>query len=232
MAAPTAASRFGTLTPFYVSRHLLPKGLIDTPTKYRAWRKLMLILGILLLVMREAYLKFRASSALHCDIFLQNKSLFDQGRKIVSGSHDTTIKIWDLTSEESSCIATLEGHEDDVTCCSLYECEGGPVRLVTGSRDGTLMVWDLEKYNCLWLLCGHEGAVSCCYLFNNGRHLLSGSLDHSLKVWNLDDQASKDAIHTITGHKGAILCVSVFDRDRQIISGSSDTDLKGWVLAN
>ena len=38
--------------------------------------------------------------------------MFPDGRRVVSASLDTTLKIWDVTTGE--CVATLEGHSGNV----------------------------------------------------------------------------------------------------------------------
>ena len=35
-------------------------------------------------------------------------AVFPDGRRVVSGSHDKTVKVWDAATGE--CVATLEGH--------------------------------------------------------------------------------------------------------------------------
>jgi F-box and WD-40 domain protein 1/11 len=38
--------------------------------------------------------------------------VFPDGRRVVSGSNDNTLKVWDI--ETGKCLATLEGHSDCV----------------------------------------------------------------------------------------------------------------------
>jgi len=40
--------------------------------------------------------------------------VFPDGRLVVSGSEDSTLKVWDVATGE--CVATLEGHLGDVRC--------------------------------------------------------------------------------------------------------------------
>ena len=40
--------------------------------------------------------------------------MFPDGRRVVSGSVDNTLKVWDVAT--GKCVATLEGHSDDVRC--------------------------------------------------------------------------------------------------------------------
>jgi hypothetical protein len=59
------------------------------------------------------------------------------GRRIVSGSDDNTLKVWDATSGQET--LTLKGHTRAVWCVA-FSPDGR--RIVSGSWDKTLKVWD------------------------------------------------------------------------------------------
>ena len=40
--------------------------------------------------------------------------MFPDGRRVVSGSHDHTLKVWDVAT--GKCVATLKGHSKAVRC--------------------------------------------------------------------------------------------------------------------
>ena len=56
--------------------------------------------------------------------------------KIVSGSRDNTIKIWDPL-DNYKCIQTLDGHKKAVS--SLIKLNDG--KIVSGSADNTIKIW-------------------------------------------------------------------------------------------
>ena len=41
-------------------------------------------------------------------------AVFPDGRRVVSGSGDNTLKVWDV--ETGKCLATLKGHSGPVRC--------------------------------------------------------------------------------------------------------------------
>jgi WD40 repeat protein len=61
------------------------------------------------------------------------------GTKIVSGSGDGIIKIWDANTGQ--CLKTLEGHSDDVNSVA-YSPDGK--RIISGSDDETVKIWGEE----------------------------------------------------------------------------------------
>ncbi len=76
--------------------------------------------------------------------------------KIVSGSYDKTVRVWDMQGKE---LAICRGHED-----SVYSvCVTKDGKIVSGSFDKTIRVWDMQG-NELALCRGHEdaGLFSLC----------------------------------------------------------------------
>eukprot|EP00123_Amoebidium_parasiticum_P013020 comp21713_c0_seq2/m.30677 comp21713_c0_seq2/g.30677 ORF comp21713_c0_seq2/g.30677 comp21713_c0_seq2/m.30677 type:complete len:571 (-) comp21713_c0_seq2:634-2346(-) len=138
---------------------------------------------------------------------------FDE-EKIVSGSDDCTLKIWDLKT--GKCLHTLEGHRGGVWSCHV---EGNII--VSGSTDRTVKIWDGRTGQCVRTLEGHLSTVRCLHLV--GGRLVSGSRDMTLRVWDMEAGTS---LHILRGHTAAVRCVQ-FD-GRRIVSGSYDHNLKVW----
>ncbi|MCI4627172.1 MAG: hypothetical protein L3V56_14585, partial [Candidatus Magnetoovum sp. WYHC-5] len=66
------------------------------------------------------------------------------GKKVLSGSSDNTLKLWDVeTGKEEK---EFVGHKDAVRSCS-YSPDGKKV--LSGSDDKTLKLWDVETGNIL-----------------------------------------------------------------------------------
>ena len=107
-------------------------------------------------------------------------ALSADGKRLFSGSHDKTIKVWDLEAGKET--LTLRGHTDAVSSLAL-SADGK--RLFSGSCDQTIKVWDLEAGKETLTLRGHTGGVSSLALSADGKRLFSGSCDQTIKVWDL-----------------------------------------------
>lgn len=79
-----------------------------------------------------------------------------------------------------------------------------PPRVVSGSRDATLRVWDIETGQCLHVLMGHVAAVRCVQY--DGRRVVSGAYDFMVKVW---DPETETCLHTLQGHTNRVYSLQV-----------------------
>ncbi|KAI9028090.1 quinon protein alcohol dehydrogenase-like superfamily [Phycomyces nitens] len=94
---------------------------------------------------------------------------------IISGSLDTSIKIWSI--ETGNCLGTLLGHEHGVWTLA-YDKQ----RLVSGSHDGVIKIWDIEKGNPMHSLQGHTSAVTAIAL--GDAKVVSASDNGEIHIWD------------------------------------------------
>ncbi|BGP36382.1 hypothetical protein JCM10450v2_000282 [Rhodotorula kratochvilovae] len=146
---------------------------------------------------------------------------FDE-RKIVSGSRDQTIRIWDVASGTTT--ATLRGHEGSVLCLQ-YDDEV----LISGSSDSRVVVWDLvgdeaagrKRYEVVRTLVGHSmGVLDLCF---DDKWIVSCSKDTTTRVWN---RQTGELYRTLAGHRGPVNAVQLHG-DR-VLTASGDALMKLW----
>lgn len=76
--------------------------------------------------------------------------------------------------------------------------------VVSGSRDMTLRVWNIDTGACLHVLMGHTAAVRCVQY--DGRLVVSGAYDFTVKVW---DPQNECCLHTLTEHTNRVYSLQV-----------------------
>lgn len=77
-------------------------------------------------------------------------------------------------------------------------------RLVSGSRDATLRIWDIDSGHCLRVLIGHVAAVRCVQF--DGRRVVSGAYDYMVKIW---DPQTETCLQTLAGHTNRVYSLQV-----------------------
>ncbi|OAD00525.1 hypothetical protein MUCCIDRAFT_147429, partial [Mucor lusitanicus CBS 277.49] len=95
-------------------------------------------------------------------------------------------------------------------------------KMVTGSRDRTIKVWDIQTGRCKMTLRGHTGSVLC--LQYDAQDVVSGSSDTNLIVTDIETGLVK---RTLSGHTDSVLSLRLVNKD-QIISCSKDRTLRLW----
>lgn len=74
-------------------------------------------------------------------------------------------------------------------------------------------------------LYGHEKEINSVAFSSDGKRLVSGSFDNTVRLWNV---ASRRMIGTVGVHKDRVTSVKLSRDDRIIISGSRDRTVKLW----
>lgn len=102
-------------------------------------------------------------------------------------------------------------------------------RLVSGSNDGDIILWDLDAQRGLFRLhAAHTDAVTSLVLFDgHGRSVVSASKDGLVRVW---DAATQHCVQTVVGHRGAIWGAVVDERQQLLVTASADEHLRTFAV--
>src|SRR5262249_32625863 len=108
------------------------------------------------------------------------------GRRLVSGSRDRTIKVWETTGVPEPQILRVARQAFGADGVA-YSPDGR--RLATAGLDKMVKVWDAATGQELFHLQGEPDSYWSVAFSPDGRHLASSSLDDShvgtVKVWDL-----------------------------------------------
>jgi WD40 repeat protein len=150
------------------------------------------------------------------------KQLCKSGLCVVSGSHDSTIRICDAigSEEKDGCLRVFKGHSETVWSVAILNdlkkqlCRSG-LCVVSGSSDRTVRIWDATGREgmdgCLRVFKGHSEPVLSVAILNDpkrqlcksGLCVVSGSYDKTVRIW--------DATGREKGMNGWYGCLRVFE---------------------
>ncbi|KAJ3114857.1 SCF ubiquitin ligase complex subunit cdc4 [Phlyctochytrium bullatum] len=149
------------------------------------------------------------------------RAIAGHGRVLVSGSYDTTVRLWDLVTGEA--IHCFRGHREKVYSVGYcHELQ----RAVSGSMDATVKVWCTRTCTPLFNLEGHTSLVGLLEL--SPKYLVSAAADASLRIWS---PTTGQCLATLTGHQAAITCFHHEPGLNRLVSGS-DGGVKVWELSS
>ncbi|BAY85315.1 WD-40 repeat-containing protein [Calothrix parasitica NIES-267] len=141
------------------------------------------------------------------------------GTKIVSGSSDRTVKIWN--SQTGQCLKTLSGHNRPVLCVS-FSPDGNTVASCGGHS--IIKLWNIETGECFLTI--QEKASYIINFNSNGLILASGHTSGIIKLWNTKNGKY---IQTLGNHK-PIISIAFSDDGRYIAYGSYDGTVTVWDI--
>ncbi len=145
---------------------------------------------------------------------------------IVSGSDDTSVRIWDVKSRDTRPIMAFEEAKDGVSALVVSGAE-----VISGSVDGRVRSYDLRTGRVTVDVM--PGSVTSLDLSRDGRTLLVGCLEGRIRMMDRGDGTCLRAFpeEGEQGYKNESLRLkSCFGRNEGLVlSGSeSDGDVRAW----
>ncbi|KAH0555818.1 hypothetical protein GP486_006235 [Trichoglossum hirsutum] len=125
------------------------------------------------------------------------------GKQIVSGSWDTTVRRWDAATG-APLLPALEGHTSRVTSVA-FSPDGK--QIVSGSWDTTVRRWDAATgAPLLPALEGHTSRVTSVAFSPDGKQIVSGSWDTTVRRW--DAATGAPLLPALKGHTSGVTSVA------------------------
>ena len=154
---------------------------------------------------------------------LMTQALTPDGRWLFTGCVDGSIRRWDLAGDEPPLI--LDGHRAAVNALAVHP--DGQL-MVSADQDGGCRVWATVDGALVRSLAGHDDAVTAISVA--GSWCLTGSTDHSAKLWELPSGQLRADLHAHTGRvsraaltaDGRLGITAAWDRTARIWDTSHD----------
>ena len=149
-------------------------------------------------------------------------SFSQDGSRVVSGSYDKTVWIWNVMAGEVEA-SKLKGHSRDVRSVSLFQ-DGSQV---SGSYDKRVQIWNVTTGEVEAELKGHRGVVSSISFSQDGSRVVSGSYDMTIPIWNAKTGKVE---YELKGHTSWVTSISFSQDGSQVVSGSLDETVWIWNI--
>jgi len=152
-----------------------------------------------------------------------------EGSLVAAGGLDNVCTLLDLGPPSASAsaaaaapvVAELAGHEGYVSTCRFV---GGPSQVLTGSGDGSCILWDVARAARVAHLKDHGGDVMSLSVSPTSPHVfVSGACDATAKVW---DVRAGRCVTTFEEHEGDVNAVRFMPCGLAFGSGSDDSSAK------
>jgi WD40 repeat protein len=160
------------------------------------------------------------------------------GRRVLSGFEDGTARQWEVESGETMPEPIETGH--DAVYAVVYSPD--TTLFATGGRDGTdgpyteqpieplIKIWDAKTGKLVAALKGHTGPVWCLAWTKDGKTLISGSSDSSIRTWNTTNWQQSAVL--LDDHTNIVTALAISPNDRILASASFDNTARLWNLDN
>ncbi|KAI5951026.1 PWP2 [Candida jiufengensis] len=146
------------------------------------------------------------------------------GSRLVTGSDDGKIKIWDVAS--GFCLMTFTEHTSAVT--QVQFAKKGQV-LFSSSLDGTIRAYDLIRFrNFKTFTAASRIQFNCLAVDPSGEIIVGGSQDSfEIYVWSVQ---TGQLLDSLTGHEGPISCLTFGQENSILASASWDKTIRVWNI--
>ena len=156
------------------------------------------------------------------------------GKTLASGDEYKTIHLWDIETKTSRAI-----FKANVSFQALAFSPNGKL-LVSGSGDGSVRIWDatvkeqkgingkISQYLPSLTLKGHKDKVSNIAFSPDGKLLLTGSVDGTIRAWDITTGSQK---YICPGHSEEITGIGISDKDGSLTTVHSwENQLLHWDI--
>jgi WD40 repeat protein/DNA-binding transcriptional regulator YiaG len=147
------------------------------------------------------------------------------GSRLVSGGDDGSICL--LRADDGVLLARWQHHRSGVVCVA-WSPDGKHFASGGGGRGGEeLFVWDADSGKIIRSLTEQPGSVFALTWSKNGKKLVTGSNDGSLRWWDVD---TWKLLHIRQGHQNTSHDVQVSPDGRLVASCGDDSTIRLWDL--
>jgi len=149
---------------------------------------------------------------------------------ILSGSADSTVKIWNVDRGTVKYKGSYTSHNDSVESIDFYDDN----YVISSSLDNTIHVWDMNTNQTINIIqTTLNGPVWSLKMIPSQNYLASGHADGSIVIWsNLIYFGDSIAMYTLSSHTNIVFDLELIESRQMLVSASWDSSIALWNLNN
>ena len=160
---------------------------------------------------------------------LQTGQLVEVGRILSkhvpkSGEKDRRTWGWYYLAKQIEGAEFVEWKCHDIDIYSVAVSSDGK-RFLTGSRDGTACLWELETGRLIHRFSGHMKDINVVIFSPDNQQIATASEDGTCRLW---DVATGECQHVLKGHTAEVGALAYSPDGKRLFSGSSDKTVRTW----
>ena len=142
---------------------------------------------------------------------------------LITGNNDGVLRVMDLhRTINDKTILNIQAHTQKITAVAIAK---GTRRVVSGSLDGLMKLWDGQTGE-FHRLFEHSAGVSCLAICTNSTYdIVSGCVDGSVTLWH---GTTGEVIRSMDKFYGPIQSIAFSDDGDAVIYSSTSNTLKHW----
>lgn len=144
----------------------------------------------------------------------------------LTGSFDYALMVWDVSGESPREVARFADHDGAVNAVAFVP---GSTRVMAGTDDGKVSVWDTADRKLVHRFVGHGAKVVALAVSADGRLAASAAWDRTVRLWNLADLT---AAKVVEGHKGPVNAVAFSADARTLYTAGADGTVRAFDTAS
>jgi WD40 repeat protein len=161
----------------------------------------------------------------HTDVIVA-ANLDASATRLITGSGDTTARVWDLRSGNS--IAVLQGaHQHRVERVTLSA--DGKLAATLDFVEPVAQVWDVDAGKLIVTLKGHAAALRNVRFIGSGTRVVTAAGDNTAKIW---DARSGQMLFSLDGHTAPVWSAIPSPDGQRIVTVSADHSARLWNAAD